>query len=277
MKTGFIGYGKVGASLMNYFYKNGIEISGVYSPNSKAEFFNNFSSLEETANSSDLIFLTITDSKIEEVWNRLKEIDIKNKIICHCSGSLSSDVFGQFNDCFGCSIHPMLAFDSKWVSSEKISKAFFTIEGDEKALEEIKKILYKCGNDYKIIDKGFKKKYHCAAAVASNIVVSVFDMAEKMLLECGFSEKEARLILNPIFLQNVENICEKGCVKALTGPIERNDIKTIIGHLSCLENDEEKIYKLLSKRLINISQEKNPHRDYEKLKKLLEENEDGNS
>jgi predicted short-subunit dehydrogenase-like oxidoreductase (DUF2520 family) len=207
---------------------------------------------------------------IDDVWNRILNTGVKGKIFCHISGSLTSDVFygREKIGCFCCSAHPMLAFDSKCVSSEKISRAFFTLEGDEKALGEIIKIINKCGNRYRIIDKSVKVKYHCAASIASNMAVGLFYMAEKLLTDCGFDENEAKEVLEPIFITNAENICKKGCVSALTGPAERNDIETVKKHIECLDGENLDIYKGLLCKIIEISQVKNPERDYNQLKKL---------
>ena len=53
--------------------------------------------------------------------------------------------------------------------------------------------------------------------------------------------------------------------------IERADDGTVRKHLSVLNQEESYIYAGLSKVLTEIASKKNPERDYEKIKKLLEE------
>ena len=66
-----------------------------------------------------------------------------------------------------CSVHPMLAFNSKHTSLKQLSNAFFTVEGGGKAVDTVSEILSLCGNRFKIITPENKAKYHAAACFAS--------------------------------------------------------------------------------------------------------------
>ena len=69
---------------------------------------------------------------------------------------------------------------------------------------------------------------------------------------------------------NAKKIAEAGAIKALTGPIERNDIITVHNHLNVLDKDIRDIYAALSKQLVDIAQKKHPDRNYDEMKKELE-------
>jgi predicted short-subunit dehydrogenase-like oxidoreductase (DUF2520 family) len=187
------------------------------------------------------------------------------KIICHCSGSLSSDVFSESFGISTASVHPMLSFDSKNVSFDKISKAFFTIEGDETAVNAVSKLLDKCGNTHKTIGKDNKAMYHTAAVFASNFVAAVCYKATEILTRCGFTYEEAELALAPMMSANMDNICKNGVIPSLTGPIERNDSATIEKHLLCMDDEDIALYKELSKVLVKVASIKHPDRNYEEL------------
>ena len=95
MKIGFIGAGKVGFSLGKYFVSNGIFVTGYYSMSPKsaksaAEFTNSrmYNSLTDILKDSDTLFITVPDDAIGTVWEYMKNLDVKNKKICHCSGIL---------------------------------------------------------------------------------------------------------------------------------------------------------------------------------------------
>ena len=97
IKFGFIGAGKVGFSLGKYLKENNIDISGYYSKNQhssrEAAIFTNtkqYNNLENLIKDSDTIFITTPDSEISVVWSEIKKLSIKDKLICHCSGSISS-------------------------------------------------------------------------------------------------------------------------------------------------------------------------------------------
>lgn len=233
LSIGFIGAGKCGVSLANYFLCNGMDVSGFYSRHNTCGDFK-FLPLLDLVNSSEIIFITVSDSQITNVWNDISRLDLGDKMICHTSGSNTSDIFSGANEENVCSVHPMLAFNSQNVSVNTISKAFFTLEGGENAVLKISQILTNCGNKFKVINKEDKAKYHAAACFASNFVVSVCTVAEHLLKDCGFSETEAREALIPIMENNMSNIISVGTKDAITGPAARGDIETIKAHLAVL-------------------------------------------
>ena len=100
MRAGFIGAGKVGFSLGRYLAEGGVTVTGYYSRNSRsarkaAEFTgtDHYEDLGAITADSDTLFITVPDGAISGVWDRLRDMPIKDKNICHCSGSVSSTVF----------------------------------------------------------------------------------------------------------------------------------------------------------------------------------------
>ncbi|MBR1737790.1 MAG: DUF2520 domain-containing protein [Firmicutes bacterium] len=282
---GFIGAGKVGTSLGKYFSSHNIPISGYFSRTfSSAEYAaqstssSAFDSLSSLVRASDIIFVTVPDDLISSVWENLSSLPsntIKNKILCHCSGSLSSEVFSlskkNGSEKYGihtASVHPMLAFSDKNVSCETLSKAYFTIEGEPLALEKIKNILSVTKNKFQIVTAENKIRYHLACCFASNFFVASAAMASQLFSFCGIDSIES---LAPLMTENVRNITEKGVADSLTGPIERNDITTVNKHLSVLNDTDKQLYSLLSLKLLSIAQERHPNRSYTDLKNILEE------
>ena len=137
---GFIGAGKCGMSLAYYFRSKGVNVIGFSSRSNNTEDFELYSR-EKLINNSDIIFITTNDDNIQTVWNKIKDMNLKEKIICHCSGSVSSEIFKGADSENVCSVHPMLAFNSKHTSLNAISNAFFTVEGGGKAVDTVSEIL----------------------------------------------------------------------------------------------------------------------------------------
>ena len=94
-------------------------------------------------------------------------------------------------------------------------------------------------------------------------------MGQNLLCECGFTKDEALKALAPLFINNANNIVREGVNDALTGPVIRDDAITVQKHLNCLNDDDKKLYRLLSKKLYEISKNKNPDKDYDNIKTLL--------
>ncbi len=273
MNIGFIGAGRVGCSLGKYFNLHGFFVSGYYSRSRESAETaaaltgsRVFHDPKDLIRESDMIFLTVPDGMIEGVADEIMSFDLNGKTLCHCSGAMSSEVFEWMDECGGrCSMHPLMAVSSR---EHDVSEAFFTIEGNEKAIKEVRNILGICGNTYQEIDKSHKVKYHAAAAVASNLVVGLLDMAIGMLEECGFDREKAMEAFTPLVTGNVEAVMEKGPKEALTGPVSRGDDYTVSKHLQVLSKKEYEIYRLLSLRLLELAGL--PEADYDRMKGILE-------
>jgi len=279
MNIGFIGAGKAGFSLGKYLTERGMHVTGYYSrsPQSSLEAAKftdtgQYLDLKRLAEDSDAIFLTVPDGAIRSVWEQLKELPIQNKRIIHCSGSLSSAVFYDIGrvHAYGYSIHPMLAINDRYTSYEKLSGAFFTIEGSDAYLDELRQMFLSFGNRVEVIPQAEKTRYHAAAVFASNLYEGLVNISERMLCECGFSSEHAQEALAPLILENAKNIVEYGTEKALTGPVERGDAETVAAHLAQLSGDEKEIYRLLSKEIAKIARQKHPTQDFTALEGELE-------
>lgn len=219
--------------------------------------------------------ITTPDKEIKNVWDEIKNLDLKDKIICHCSGSFSSDIFKREDKDFSCaSIHPALAFSSKENSYKDLNKAFFTLEGDKKAIDLLSENLKRLNNPHKILDTKDKSGYHLATVCISNMVIGLGYMASKLLKTYGFSEEDSLQVLEVLGKKNLDSFFNKGSVDSLTGPVDRGDLSTVKSHISFLEEHnmelEKEIYRDLSKLLLEIAKKKNPKRDYNLLEHELE-------
>lgn len=280
MNIGIIGAGKVGVSVGRYLKDNNIQISGFYDTDSDnaafaAQFTQTdcFSDLEELVKVSDTLFITTPDNVIGSVWDCIKNnMSVQNKIVCHFSGALSSDVFtdSQSTGAGVCSVHPMLAFSDKLTSYRIPANTFFAIEGEETAVSAVKSLFESLGNTVCRIDKSKKSLYHTAASVLSNEIVALLDMGYSLLEQCGFSRDDAVGATKNLVSGNVKSVLENGCVNALTGPVERNDLQTVKKHVESLEGEDRQIYILLAKRLVKLAKAKNEDRDYLRLTELLD-------
>ncbi len=280
MKIGIIGAGKVGCSLGRYFVEQGLGVSG-YSSKTKesvetaATFTNTraYDSLYQLVSENNLIFITTPDDCISEVWAQIVQYDYneKNKIICHFSGSLSSDVFlnREKRGFYACSFHPMYAFSDKFTSYKQLNQVMFTAEGDKEALAELCPLLERLGNPVFVIKGKKKERYHAAASLISNMMIGLYQMGIDMLVDCGFSETEARSLVKPLVEGNIQHLLGTSPEQALTGPIERGDVETIKKHLAQLTDRERQVYVGLGRTLTEVAERKNPHKDYAVIEELL--------
>lgn len=278
MNIGIVGAGKVGVSLGRFLSDSKINVVGFYDITQKnaaqaAAFTNtdSFSSVEKLVALSDTLFITTPDGAIAAAWDCIKEMSVQNKIICHFSGALSSDVFSQADKAkaFVCSVHPIMAFIDKLTSYRSLKNAFFTAEGDEKAVLAIENLFTSLGGTVYRIDKSKKTLYHTAASLLSNSVVALLDLGYSLFSQCGFSRQEATAATRNLVLGNVQSVVQNDCISALTGPVERGDTKTVREHIESLKGSDKYLYILLSQRLLDLAKQKNAGRNYGGLEAFL--------
>ncbi len=285
MKIGFIGAGKVGFTLGKYFSEHGIDVTGYFSRSEDsakeaAEFTGSrcFGDIGELIEKSDVLFLTVPDGIITDVYRDVVKYPVRDKLICHCSGAMTaSKAFPDIREtgAFAYSVHPLFAVSSKFKAYEELADVFFAIEGDEERIEDIEGLLRSACLHYQRIESDSKIGYHCAAAIASNLMIGLVKESVDILGRCGFSPDDALSALTPLIRGTVQHMLDDGLAESLTGPLERGDISTIEKHLGSFADDEAgkdeiMLYKLLSKKIIPVAESKHPERSYEDIKELLE-------
>ena len=282
MKIGFVGAGRAGCSLGKYFTTKAaqadVTVTGYNSIVEEearwaARFTGSsvFERIEDVIAASDAIILSTPDGAIKKVWDTIDKKNLTGKMICHLSGSLSSDVFSGIDTYGGyaISIHPMFAFSNKDSVYQQLDSVSFTLEGHPYAVNAWKQQLHALGNRAVVIDKAKKPKYHAAASILSNQVIAVLATGYELLEECGFSEQEARTFSAALVRDNVEHVIADGCVSALTGPIERGDVGTVKKHLQELNDTQKEMYRVCGSKLLELAGCKNPQTDYAVLENVL--------
>jgi predicted short-subunit dehydrogenase-like oxidoreductase (DUF2520 family) len=221
----------------------------------------------------DGVFVTTGDGAIEQVWHELRrcKIPMEHKCVLHCSGALASTVFAGARGLgvTAVSLHPFYPVSDKEHSYEKLTEALFTIEGSGERFAELREALVASGLHVKEISADKKTAYHAAGSIGANLMVGLGELAIEQLQTCGFDREDARRALGPLMRGNLENILERDTVDALTGPAERADLTTIQKHMEVLSGDDREIYRLLTKKLVEIGKQKNPDRNYGELESCL--------
>ena len=282
MRIGFIGAGKVGFTLGKYFSKHGKEVIGFYSRNTQsaeeaAEFTKTkaFDKLEDIVKSSDVLFLTVPDGSITEVYREVVRYPVRDKFICHCSGAqTAAAAFPEIREygAFGYSVHPLFAVSSKYKAYKELADVFFALEGDYEHMPDMEGLMKSAWLRYQRIDSADKIGYHCGATVASNLVIGLVKESVDIFERCGFTREDALSALTPLIRGNIQHVLEDGMEKSLTGALERGDKGTLEKHIDWYNDEDSKqLYKLLSQRILPIAKAKHPERSYEDIEKLIAE------
>ncbi len=257
---------------------HGHEVSGYYSRSCKSakeaaaftqtKFYESLACIVED---SDTLFVTVPDDAIGNIWDDMRNLPIKNKNICHCSGLISSIAFfhAEKYGAYVYSVHPLYAISDKYHSYTELSKAYFAIEGSAEHLHMMQQLFESMGNTVILLSAQQKSLYHAAAVMVSNQMLALAEVGIGLLVQCGFSREDAKTALYPLMTGNLLKLAHMDTAEILTGPIERNDVETVKKHLVALPQAEKELYIMLSQKLIEIAQTKHPDQDYTNMKKEI--------
>ncbi|HST58238.1 MAG TPA: DUF2520 domain-containing protein [Longimicrobium sp.] len=204
----------------------------------------------------DALVIAVPDAAIAEVAERLASIDLPPSIpVLHTSGSRSGDelrALAARGHPVG-SAHPLAALADPISGADRLAGATWGVEGEGAARALAERIVHACGGRMLGIAPGGKAAYHAAAVFASNYAVALLGVAERLMEEAGVHAEDARTALAALAAGAVENVAARGPAAALTGPVMRGDVDTVLLHLARLSADERALYCLLGREALRLA------------------------
>jgi predicted short-subunit dehydrogenase-like oxidoreductase (DUF2520 family) len=198
-RLAIIGRGRVGTALARAFAEAGIEVEG---PLGRGD-----------PPSADVVLLCVPDGEIP-----IAAAGLAAPFVGHVSGATP---LGDLQ--FG--LHPLQTITGP---ETDLGGCGCAIAGSTpEALELARGLALAARMEPFEIDDSARAAYHAAASIASNFVVTLEWMAERVAAAAGIEAGDARRILAPLARQTVENWAELGPAEALTGPIARGDELTV--------------------------------------------------
>jgi len=244
-KIAIVGAGNVGLVLAIKLQSSSYHIWSAFTRNrDKNSYLENllncpvYNNPDEAVTGADIIFITTPDSAIEETCQAiaLKDRFTRDQLVLHTSGAHSSDILGSAREkgCRVLSFHPLQTFPDHTAGLAALPGTYFTVEGDEAALEEAARLIEALEGKLLSIPTALKPLYHAAASVACNYLVSLMDISLTMFAMMGIPREQAFTALTPLVERTIDNLKTMSPAKALTGPISRGDTATVRAHLAVL-------------------------------------------
>ena len=270
MKPSFaiVGCGKVGTALAIFLTRAGYRSAGFASKRlSSAKHVadrvlsDHFSDVPwDITRDADVVFITTPDSAVKDTCNSICRNTgfADNAVVMHCSGALASSVLSSAKTCGAWigSMHPLQSFASTDHKTNPFQGIIVSLEGEGPAVNMAKTIAEDLGGTVVTLLTEAKTLYHASAVVASNYLVTLLDLAIRLIEEAGVHRQDAFNLLKPLIEGTLSNIENVGVQKALTGPIARGDIKTIETHIEEIGFKRPELlalYKMLAFYTIDIA------------------------
>lgn len=200
---------------------------------------------------ADIIILSVSDSAIQIVADRIPASLRKRAIVCHTSGTTSIDAL---QSCDNAGIfYPLQTFSrDRKVSYETIP---FCLHGSSDVVAKLDTLAHLISDNVYHIDDEERKKLHLAAVMVNNFTNHLLYLAKDLLEKDHIDPK----ILDPLISETINKIQSMTPLEAQTGPARRKDYNTIERHLELLDQQSAlySIYGLISQSIIKTYHEDN--------------------
>jgi predicted short-subunit dehydrogenase-like oxidoreductase (DUF2520 family) len=143
-------------------------------------------------------------------------------------------------------MHPLQSFASAEYRTNPFQGIIVSVEGERDALKAAKGITGDLGGTSVTIRTDAKTLYHASAVVASNYLVTLLDLALRLINTAGITDRDAFNVLKPLIEGTLSNIEKVGIPEALTGPIVRGDVKTVENHVAEIGSTTPELLDLYS-------------------------------
>jgi predicted short-subunit dehydrogenase-like oxidoreductase (DUF2520 family) len=210
--------------------------------------------------SAEISFICVPDGLIRKVVRELSDLDLDGHYIFHTSGAVTSRVLRPLSrqGAVVASFHPAQTFATTCPEPDIFRGIFFSLEGDEKAIELGQSLAEKLESGVILISPADKPLYHLACSMASNFMVVLLTEVKDLFELLGLDEQACLEVIYPLLSRTLLNVKELGCEQSLTGPILRGDLKTVKEHLKALSSqpDLEKLYRLMSLEALKMAEKR---------------------
>lgn len=280
---GIIGLGKVGETFLHLLNNHGYLIGGVYNRTSeklshikqKRDLISG--TVAEVVEKSDLLIIAVSDDAIESIAGEIANTVSSMQAVIHTSGAKGLDVLEDVRrkGAMVGSLHPVYPFSDVDSAIEGLAGSTFAIEYSASLLQSwLLDIVETLHGQVIVIPEGKKAQYHAALAIASNYMVSLYAIAETMLMDIYDNPIAVKNALDQLMSGTMTNLIQNGVPQALTGPLVRGDVSTLQSHLQALRNDP-----LLYETYVNLAKLSYPMlrargTDINKIDNLLKQEEE---
>ncbi len=203
---------------------------------SKTTITNNLNQLAK----ADVYVISVSDNAVPILS---KKINAPNKLVVHTCGSLGMNELK-------CNAKKGVLYLLQTFSKNRdidFTKVPMCIEAQTEAdLITLHKIANALSNSVYIINSKQRIKLHTAAVFVNNFVNHLYFQGQEICKNNDVSFD----VLKPLILETASKVNELPPFDAQTGPAKRNDTLTLNKHYSSLKNNQLKIYKLLTKSII---------------------------
>lgn len=180
-----------------------------------------------------LLFICVPDGAIAEVAERLARVPHawEKTVVVHTSGALPAGALRPVAERGArvLSFHPLQTITEPSPAGV-LDGVYAGIEGSPQAVAAGIELAVNLGMRYLVLTPETKARYHLAASMASNFLVTLMAVVQQVLTSLDIDRATAQEIVEPLVRGTLESLERSTPEDALTGPIVRGDLNTMREH-----------------------------------------------
>ncbi len=210
---------------------------------------------------AQLVLLTVPDGAIAPCAEAIAQAGgwHSGQGVVHCSGAVEVSALApaQAAGAWIGGFHPLQAFATIEAALSVLPGSFFALEGNGPLRTWLPALATSLNGTWQWLAPGARPLYHAGAVFASNYVVTLFSLGVNLLTQAGLTPTQASAALLSLTQGAVRNLAAVGLPAALTGPIRRGDVETVVRHLAALEAAApalSNLYRSLAQQTLPLAQ-----------------------
>jgi predicted short-subunit dehydrogenase-like oxidoreductase (DUF2520 family) len=234
-----VGPGRAGLSVALALAAAGHQVTAVVARDGRAgaaaadRFGAAAATLGDPLGPGDLLILGVRDDAIVEVASILAPLVADVEAAVHLSGLAGLETLAPLRDAgveIG-SFHPLQTLPDPETGAGRLEGAWVAIDAESDRLRaSLRDLASSIGATPFDVTAEARAVYHAAAAAAANFPLAALAMAEDLFAAAGVPFEAAR----PLVTTVVDNAFTLGPRPALTGPVARGDVGTVIAQIEAV-------------------------------------------
>ncbi len=180
-----------------------------------------------------LVVLAVPDDQIAQVADSLARTSRSwaGAVVLHTSGAVAASVLEPLRarGARTLSFHPVQSLPAG-ADAGRLDGVTVGIEGEPPGVGAGIELTAGLGLRYLVISAHAKPRYHLAAAMASNLMVTLMAMVQEVLASIDVDRAQATALLEPLVRGTLDTLAQTSPEEALTGPVARGDLGTLQAH-----------------------------------------------
>lgn len=179
------------------------------------------------------VLVCVGDDQIADVAETLTGVSRswRGTVVAHTSGALPASALSPLADegAAVLSFHPLQTL-TREAASQALDGVYVGLEGDARGVAAGIEVAVRLGMRYLVLSSEAKARYHLAASMASNFLVTLMGIVQEVLASIDVDRDDAKALLAPLLQGTLDNLRAGSPEEAITGPVVRGDLATLRQH-----------------------------------------------